>query len=334
MPKDKPRGATQRRAIQESCLLRKFAATHSTDTAMDSYYTLLKVTRESKFPEDATKAYRKLALRAHPDKGGSKEAFDALHRAYEVLKEEEKRKAYDRFGFDFGDEESADDLLFEVSGAANKYLGIAAVRVALCAAVVVGMRYRVPITLAIAACGACVVYGRTQKQKDFEFLGYRAVAFPLVAWFCTLCSLTPVFDVLVYAVTFGLLEWDGGKPKACALGLALFVRWYFGASLWFFVKCLLLFGGLLIAAHIFFVVVASVVKEVVDLKLKTYGEKFRKCMREQAPPAPAPESPNALPAAIARAAEIARAERRASPAAARKNSMSGGFLYNPKKKNR
>ena len=59
---------------------------------MDSYYTLLKVTRESKFPEDATKAYRKLALRAHPDKGGSKEAFDALHRAYEVLKEEEKRQ--------------------------------------------------------------------------------------------------------------------------------------------------------------------------------------------------------------------------------------------------
>ena len=76
--------------------------------AMDSYYAMLKVNRDSKFPDDVTKSYRKLALRAHPDKGGSKEAFDALHRAYEVLKDEEKRKVYDRFGFDLGDDESAD----------------------------------------------------------------------------------------------------------------------------------------------------------------------------------------------------------------------------------
>ena len=59
---------------------------------MDSYYAMLNVNRDSKFPDDVTKSYRKLALRAHPDKGGSKEAFDALHRAYEVLKDEEKRK--------------------------------------------------------------------------------------------------------------------------------------------------------------------------------------------------------------------------------------------------
>ena len=43
-------------------------------SAVDSYYAMLKVTRDSKFPEDVTKSYRKLALRAHPDKGGAKEA--------------------------------------------------------------------------------------------------------------------------------------------------------------------------------------------------------------------------------------------------------------------
>ena len=118
---------------------------------MDSYYAMLKVTRDSKFPDDVTKSYRKLALRAHPDKGGSKEAFDALHRAYEVLKDEEKRKVYDRFGFDFGDDESADELLGELSPMAMRLIGIAIFRAALCGAVVVGLRYRVPRTLCIAA---------------------------------------------------------------------------------------------------------------------------------------------------------------------------------------
>ena len=33
---------------------------------MDSYYEMLKVTRESKFPEDVTKSYRRLSLRAPP----------------------------------------------------------------------------------------------------------------------------------------------------------------------------------------------------------------------------------------------------------------------------
>ena len=134
--------------------------------AMDSYYAMLKVTRDSKFPEDVTKSYRKLALRAHPDKGGSKEeAFDALHRAYEVLKDEEKRKVYDRFGFDFGDDESADELLGELSPMAMRLIGIAIFRAALCGAVVVGLRYRVPRTLCIAACGGCVVYGQYEVRS-------------------------------------------------------------------------------------------------------------------------------------------------------------------------
>ena len=293
---------------------------------MDSYYAMLKVTRDSKFPEDVTKSYRKLALRAHPDKGGSKEAFDALHRAYEVLKDEEKRKVYDRFGFDFGDDESADELLGELSPMAMRLIGIAIFRAALCGAVVVLLRYRVPRTLCIAACGGCVVYGRTRSDRDFEFLGYRAVFVPLIAWLASYVGLTFLFDVIVYAITFGALEWENLSVKGAALVAAVVGRWWFGASLWFFVKLLLGFGVLLIVAHLFFVVVASVVKEVVDLKLAAYGDKFRKCMRDgqATPPAKKEDAPPPAPAAP-----------KSSPRQpTRKNSMNAGFLNNPKKKNR
>ena len=44
------------------------------------------------------RAYRNLATKAHPDKGGDPDAFRALVQAYEVLSDEGKRREYDATG--------------------------------------------------------------------------------------------------------------------------------------------------------------------------------------------------------------------------------------------
>ena len=69
--------------------------------AKQDYYATLEVPKAAA-ADDLKKAYRKLAMKYHPDRNpGDKAAeaqFKEVSEAYEVLKDEQKRAAYDRFG--------------------------------------------------------------------------------------------------------------------------------------------------------------------------------------------------------------------------------------------
>jgi molecular chaperone DnaJ len=68
---------------------------------MKDFYETLGVARGAS-AEELKKAYRKLAMQFHPDRNpGDKKAehkFKEISEAYDVLKDEQKRAAYDRFG--------------------------------------------------------------------------------------------------------------------------------------------------------------------------------------------------------------------------------------------
>ncbi len=69
--------------------------------AKEDYYTLLGVGRDAD-GADIKRAYRKLAMKYHPDRNpGDKAAekkFKDISEAYEVLRDDEKRAAFDRYG--------------------------------------------------------------------------------------------------------------------------------------------------------------------------------------------------------------------------------------------
>merc|ERR1719454_1610712 len=67
------------------------------DVDTTKFYKCLEVDKNANDAE-IKKAYRKLAVKHHPDKGGDQEKFKEITRAYEVLSDSEKRSKYDRFG--------------------------------------------------------------------------------------------------------------------------------------------------------------------------------------------------------------------------------------------
>src|SRR6476646_1955352 len=68
--------------------------------AKRDYYTVLGINRDAS-EDEIKKAYRKLAMKHHPDRNSEKDAedrFKEAKEAYEILSDAGKRAAYDQFG--------------------------------------------------------------------------------------------------------------------------------------------------------------------------------------------------------------------------------------------
>lgn len=64
---------------------------------MEDYYKVLGVSKTAT-SDELKKAYRKLALEHHPDRGGDDKEFKKINEAYQVLSDPQKRARYDQFG--------------------------------------------------------------------------------------------------------------------------------------------------------------------------------------------------------------------------------------------
>lgn len=70
----------------------------SINNALSNYYDVLGVTKDAT-PEEIKNKFRELAKKTHPDKTkkDSEEKMTEINKAYEVLSDEENRKAYDKY---------------------------------------------------------------------------------------------------------------------------------------------------------------------------------------------------------------------------------------------
>src|SRR2546429_5375885 len=93
--------------------------------AKQDFYEILGVSKSAS-ADELKRAYRKLAMQYHPDRNsgdkGAEQKFKDLNEAYDILKDDQKRAAYDRFGhaaFEQGGGRGPGDFGFAAGGFAD-----------------------------------------------------------------------------------------------------------------------------------------------------------------------------------------------------------------------
>lgn len=69
------------------------------DVDTTKLYEVLGVSKDAD-EKEIKKAYRKLAVKHHPDKGGDEHLFKEINAAYEILSDSKKREIYDKYGLE------------------------------------------------------------------------------------------------------------------------------------------------------------------------------------------------------------------------------------------
>ena len=86
------------------------------------YYEVLGIEKNAS-EDEIKKAFRKHAIKHHPDKGGDEAAFKEVNEAYEVLSNSQKRQAYDQMGHAAGAEQAGGGNPFGGGGGGGNPFG-------------------------------------------------------------------------------------------------------------------------------------------------------------------------------------------------------------------
>jgi len=241
-------------------------------------------------PDDVKKAYRRLSLQHHPDKVQAKSAGDAekkfmeIKAAYDILQDSDRRRAYDAFGFDFGQERPEKEVWSIGITTIVSPMGTFMVKTAV-ALLVRALAELTPVKLGVVlvGMGVLVLYYKKIIVRGFDMRS-PALA-PMRINFGVIWSLTVLhwawpllFDA---ACVFYLASEVSGVDvlvrgtkifAGAGAGCLLFARLVRGWWLWLFALEAVLLGLALFSCG----VASGTLRLYIDSTKEQHGEKIRK----------------------------------------------------------
>lgn len=160
---------------------------------MKNLYEILGLSNNAS-PQDIRKAYTRLAMENHPDKGGSEEKFKEISSAYDILKDPDKKKNYDLYGTIDENNASQSNFSFFNMNVNNNNI-IIQINVTL-EQLYNGDKIKkiVPVKRICKVCGGCGVKNNDKKYKCKECYGrgikivMRQIAPGFVQQMQTICN--------------------------------------------------------------------------------------------------------------------------------------------------
>mmetsp|Transcript_5198 Transcript_5198/g.9894 ORF Transcript_5198/g.9894 Transcript_5198/m.9894 type:complete len:261 (-) Transcript_5198:202-984(-) len=236
---------------------------------MELHYEVLEVdpTADAK---TIKKQYHKMALKNHPDKGGSKEAFQKINKANEILSDPEKRKRYDRLGIDWEVDEAEEKKMMEDLQVTMEPAWGYLMRVLVGAVYVFCIQYFWMNVLLSLGLGFLML-----KAEDLRWMIGGAI---ILGW---LSRQGPWLHFGVETIALGVVMF-AGLPSPWNLaggGVALFIAWWFAGRLFYYV-CLLGLGLVLILQFWLLMIVSMASRrEAWESKLEKFASEVKPYVR-------------------------------------------------------
>jgi len=240
---------------------------------MEEHYHVLQI------PPDADdkaikKAFRRMSLLNHPDKGGSDEAMAKINKANAVLGKKEKRERYDRLGVDWedGDEETK---FTEESRVILEPIGSYVLRLAFGSVYIFFIQYFwTSVLLTIGGIGLMATVQEGTASR-LAVIGILAAGW-LSRW-------SPWIFFFVETVVLWLLLFFIGEINAIFLGVggmvSMLLAYWFSGRVFYYI-CVVVLGVLAyIAINILLAMTLAIRQQAAEQKLERYTAEIKPKIR-------------------------------------------------------
>mmetsp|Transcript_23770 Transcript_23770/g.33260 ORF Transcript_23770/g.33260 Transcript_23770/m.33260 type:complete len:263 (+) Transcript_23770:188-976(+) len=241
---------------------------------MEEHYHVLELSPDAD-AKAIKKAFRRLSLKHHPDKGGSAEMMAKINKAHSILGSEERRKQYDQLGVDWETDEDEEKKMMEELRVIMEPLGMYLVRLLIGSAYVFFMQYFWTNVLITIAGSALLIQGGVDKTESSKIV----IPILCMGWISRIGPWLHFFvEMLVLWIMF-FLAFEGILVLGAGGLISMFLSWWFAGRIFYYIIVLLIGVVLYLLVWLFLMISVAGRQAAANQKLERFTAEVKPKVR-------------------------------------------------------